>query len=207
MSQTIQISSATPAAALAQRIAHRRIPLVDLAAQQAEVEQEVRAGLDDVFATTAFIGGPQVAQFERAYAAEIGVGHCVGVANGTDALELALRAVGVTAGDEVILPANTFIATAEAVGRIGARPVLVDVDPTHLLIDPDQVAADLFRLPGRVVRQLSRTPRRRRARGGWAGQRALSVLLPRPASTPARTSARPVTRARSPLMIPRSPAE
>jgi dTDP-4-amino-4,6-dideoxygalactose transaminase len=141
MSQTIQISSATPAAALAQRIAHRRIPLVDLAAQQAEVEQEVRAGLDDVFATTAFIGGPQVAQFERAYAAEIGVGHCVGVANGTDALELALRAVGVTAGDEVILPANTFIATAEAVGRIGARPVLVDVDPTHLLIDPDQVAA------------------------------------------------------------------
>ena len=189
----------------------------------------MRSGLDDVFATTAFIGGPQVAQFERAYAAEIGVGHCVGVANGTDALELALRAVGVTPGDEVILPANTFIATAEAVGRIGARPVLVDVDPTHLLIDPDQVAAavgertraivpvhlfgqwhrsrDLFRLPGRVVPQLSRTPRRRKARGGWAGQRALSVLLPRPASTPARTSARPVTRARSPLMIPRSPAE
>jgi dTDP-4-amino-4,6-dideoxygalactose transaminase len=119
---------------------HRSIPLVDLAAQHAEVDEEVRRGLDEVFATTAFIGGPQVTEFERAYAAEIGVAHCVGVANGTDALELALRAVGVTPADEVILPANTFIATAEAVGRIGATPVLVDVDPTYLLIDPVQVA-------------------------------------------------------------------
>ena len=67
--------------------------------------------------------------------------HCVGVANGTDALELALRGVGVSAGGEVILPANTFIATAEAVSRIGAVPVLVDVDDEHLLIDPDLISA------------------------------------------------------------------
>lgn len=116
-----------------------RIPLVDLAAQQAEVDDEVQAGLKAVFASTAFIGGPDVAEFERAYARLVGVRHCIGVANGTDALELALRASGVTAGGEVILPANTFIATAEAVSRIGARPVLVDVDPTHLLIDPARV--------------------------------------------------------------------
>ncbi len=104
-----------------------KVPLVDLGAQHAEIADEVRAGLDEVFAKTAFIGGPAVAAFEREYADYLGAAHCVGVANGTDALELAFRAVGVTAGGEVILPANTFIATAEAVSRIGAFPVLVDV--------------------------------------------------------------------------------
>ena len=116
-----------------------KVPLVDLAAQHAEVADEVRAGLDAVFAATAFVGGPDVAAFEREYAALVDVDHCVGVANGTDAVELALRAVGVEAGGEVILPANTFIATAEAVSRIGAIPVPVDVDPRHLLIDPTAV--------------------------------------------------------------------
>jgi dTDP-4-amino-4,6-dideoxygalactose transaminase len=61
--------------------------------------------------------------------------HCIGVANGTDALELALRAVGVSAGSEVLLPANTFVATAETVVRAGARPVLADVDPDYLLLE------------------------------------------------------------------------
>ena len=116
------------------------IPLVDLAAQQAEIADEVMTGLAEVFATTAFIGGKPVGEFELAYAEATNVAHCVGVANGTDALELALRAVGVTADGEVIVPANTFIATAEAVSRIGAVPVLVDVDPEHLLIDPERVA-------------------------------------------------------------------
>ncbi len=115
------------------------VPLVDLRAQQEEIDDEVRAGLAEVFAKTAFIGGPAVAEFEKAYADAMGIAHCVGVANGTDALELALRGVGVGRDDEVILPANTFIATAEAVSRIGARPVLVDVDPEFLLIDPAKV--------------------------------------------------------------------
>ena len=118
-----------------------KVPLVDLGAQQAEVNDEVRAGLDEIFATTAFVGGKSVAQFETSYANMIGVDHCVGVANGTDALELAMRAVGVKPGGEVIIPANTFIATAEAAARIGAVPVLVDVDDEYLLIDPEQVAA------------------------------------------------------------------
>jgi dTDP-4-amino-4,6-dideoxygalactose transaminase len=115
------------------------IPFVDLVGQHAEVNADVRRGLDEVFATTAFIGGPAVHEFEAAYAQLMGVRHCVGVANGTDALELALRGVGVCAGGEVIMPANTFIATAEAVARIGADPVLVDVDPVHQLIDPNLV--------------------------------------------------------------------
>ena len=113
------------------------VPFVDLAAQHAEIADEVEAGIAEVFAATAFVGGPPVAEFEHQYAAFVDVDHCVGVANGTDALELALRAAGVGPGGEVILPANTFIATAEAVSRIGAVPVLVDCDDEHLLIDPD----------------------------------------------------------------------
>ncbi|GAB3772257.1 dTDP-4-amino-4,6-dideoxygalactose transaminase [Nocardioides ginsengisegetis] len=128
-----------------------RIPLVDLASQQAEIADEVRAGLDEVFASGAFVGGPQVACFEQEYAGFIGVRHCVGVANGTDALELALRVAGVGPGGEVILPANTFVATAEAVSRLGARPVLVDVDDEHLLIDPAQVERAVTRRTQAIV--------------------------------------------------------
>jgi dTDP-4-amino-4,6-dideoxygalactose transaminase len=118
-----------------------RIPLVDLAAAHAEVAEEVEAGFKRVIAETAFIGGAEVAAFEQEYAAFSGLPHCVGVANGTDALELALRAVGVGPGAEVILPANTFIATAEAVARAGARVVLVDCDPRTYLIDTEAAFA------------------------------------------------------------------
>jgi dTDP-4-amino-4,6-dideoxygalactose transaminase len=117
------------------------VPFLDLKSQSAEVRDQVLAGWEAALDSAGFIGGPQVSAFEREYADYIGVEHCVGVGNGTDAIELALRALEVSAGDEVILPANTFVATAEAVWRIGARPVLVDVDPHHLLIDPRAVAA------------------------------------------------------------------
>jgi len=117
------------------------IPLVDLQAAHAEVAEEIELGFKRILANTAFIGGDEVAAFEREFAAFSGVAHCVGVANGTDALELALRAAGVRAGDEVILPANTFIATAEAVARIGATPVLVDCDPVTHLLDVDAALA------------------------------------------------------------------
>lgn len=115
------------------------VPFVDLAAQQAEIADEVMLGLASVFERTAFVSGAEVGAFEREYAAFVGVRHCVGVANGTDALELALRALDVRPGAEVVLPANTFIATAEAVSAVGAVPVLVDVDEEHLLLDPRAV--------------------------------------------------------------------
>jgi dTDP-4-amino-4,6-dideoxygalactose transaminase len=117
------------------------IPLVDLAAAHAEVADEVETGFKRIIAETAFIGGAEVAAFEKEYAAFSGLPHCVGVANGTDALELALRAVGAGPGTEVILPANTFIATAEAVARAGARVVLVDCDPRTYLIDTEAALA------------------------------------------------------------------
>ncbi|WP_374976583.1 DegT/DnrJ/EryC1/StrS family aminotransferase [Microbacterium trichothecenolyticum] len=117
------------------------VPFLDLAAQQAEIADEVLAVWREQFTAASFIGGPEVEAFEREYAAYIGVEHVVGVSNGTDALELAYRAIGVDRGDEVIMPANTFIATAEAASRIGAVPVFVDVDDEHLLMDPDAVEA------------------------------------------------------------------
>jgi dTDP-4-amino-4,6-dideoxygalactose transaminase len=111
------------------------IPPVDLSIQHAQVAAEVAAGWDEVFAKTAFVGGPQVSAFERDYATFSDVAHCVGVANGTDALELSLRALEIGPGDECILPANSFIATAEAVARAGATPVFVDCDANTFLID------------------------------------------------------------------------
>jgi dTDP-4-amino-4,6-dideoxygalactose transaminase len=117
------------------------IPLVDLKWQHAQVAEDIKAGMADVMANTAFILGPQVGIFERAFAGFQGSPYCVGVGSGTDALELGLRALGVGPGDEVIAPANTFIATVLAATRCGATPVLVDCDPVHYLIDPDQVEA------------------------------------------------------------------
>lgn len=119
------------------------VPFLDLAAQQAEIAGEVLPVWEEQLARASFIGGPEVDAFEREFAEYIGVDHVVGVSNGTDGLELALRAVGVEPGDEVIVPANTFIATAEAVSRIGASPVFVDVDEETLLIDPSAVEAAL----------------------------------------------------------------
>ncbi|WP_026425893.1 DegT/DnrJ/EryC1/StrS family aminotransferase [Actinokineospora inagensis] len=117
------------------------IPLVDLAAQHAAVADEVAEGWAAVLAKTAFVGGPQVAAFEAEYAAFAGAEHCVGVGNGTDALELALRALEIGPGDECVVPANTFIATAEAVARTGATTVLVDCDLDTALIDVTAAAA------------------------------------------------------------------
>jgi dTDP-4-amino-4,6-dideoxygalactose transaminase len=120
------------------------IPLVDLRAQHTAVADEVALGWQQVLEKTAFINGPQVAAFESEYAAFIAASHCIGVANGTDAIEVALRALGIGPGDECILPANTFIATAEAVCRTGATPVLVDcADDDTYLIDVDAVEAAL----------------------------------------------------------------
>lgn len=118
------------------------IPLVDLGLQHRQIADEVAEGFARVIEENAFILGPAVAEFEDAFATFVGVAHCVGVASGTDALELALRAIGVGHGDEVILPANTFIATALAVARTGAAPVLVDCGHDHL-IDADQIESQV----------------------------------------------------------------
>jgi dTDP-4-amino-4,6-dideoxygalactose transaminase len=118
-----------------------KVPLVDLGAAHSAIAEEVAAGFAEVIASTAFILGKPVKDFEEAYARFVAVRHCIGVANGTDALELALRASGIGPGHEVILPANTFIATALAVARAGATPILVDCEPTYQLIDLELAGA------------------------------------------------------------------
>lgn len=117
----------------------KKLPLVDLASQHEEIAAEVLAGFERVLGATAFVGGGDVASFEEEFAAYCGATHCVGVANGTDAIEIALKAGGIGPGDEVIIPANTFIATVGATHRAGATPVLVDCDAEHLLVDPKAV--------------------------------------------------------------------
>jgi len=117
------------------------IPLTDLALMHVPIAAQVEEGLAEVMATGAFVGGPAVGRFETAFAEYSGRAHCVGVGNGTDALEIALRAADIGPGDEVIVPANTFVATVEAVARTGAVPVPVDVTEDTLLIDPAQAEA------------------------------------------------------------------
>lgn len=101
--------------------------------------ERLAARLAEVAASGRYILGPEVSAFEEELAAYLGVRHCVGVGNGTDALTIALRALGVAPGDEVVVPSLTFYATAEAVVNAGARPVFCDVDPDTLCITPETV--------------------------------------------------------------------
>jgi dTDP-4-amino-4,6-dideoxygalactose transaminase len=118
-----------------------RVPFVDLRAQQQAIGGEVGAAIADVLTGCDFILGAAVERFETAFAAYIGTRHAVGVGTGLAAIELALRAHGIGPGDEVITPANTFIATVFAIEAVGARPVLADVDTATYLLDPDAVSA------------------------------------------------------------------
>lgn len=112
------------------------IPFVDLAAQYRSIKSEIDAAIQDVITASAFIHGPAVARFEKAFAALHGVRHAVGVASGTDALHLAVRALDIGPGDEVVTVANTWISTAFAASYVGARPILIDIDPDTYQMDP-----------------------------------------------------------------------
>jgi dTDP-4-amino-4,6-dideoxygalactose transaminase len=109
------------------------VPFVDLKAQYASIKPEIAPAIDDVLERASFIMGPQVAAFEAAYAAYTGSSHCVGVESGTAALRLALDALEIGPGDEVIMPANTYIASALPVSALGGVPVLVDMGDDYLL--------------------------------------------------------------------------
>ena len=111
------------------------IPFVDLAAQQARLKHEIDAGIARVLAHGKYILGPEVGELEERLAVYTGAGHCITCANGTDALQIALMALGVGPGDEVITPAFSYIATAEASVVLGARPVYVDIDPATYNLD------------------------------------------------------------------------
>jgi dTDP-4-amino-4,6-dideoxygalactose transaminase len=117
------------------------VPLLDLTAQYAPLRDDILAVITRVCDSQRFIMGPEIAALERELAALIGVSHAVAVSSGTDALLLALMALDIGPGDEVITTTYSFFATAGAITRLGARPVLVDIDPTTFNIDPSAVAA------------------------------------------------------------------
>ena len=116
-----------------------KIPFLDLRAQYKQIEKEVIPALTDAMQNSAFIGGPQVVGFEEEFATFCESDYCVGVGSGTDALRFALMAAGIGPGDEVITVANTFIATAEAISQVGARPVFVDIKEDTCNIDTDKI--------------------------------------------------------------------
>jgi dTDP-4-amino-4,6-dideoxygalactose transaminase len=118
-----------------------KIPFLDLNAMHAELGLELDEAWRRVSTSAKFVGGEFVDRFEESWAAYCGVKYCVGVSDGTSALELALRALGTCPGDEVIVPANTFIATWEAVIAVGARPIAADVDPLTLLMTAEAIEA------------------------------------------------------------------
>jgi dTDP-4-amino-4,6-dideoxygalactose transaminase len=115
------------------------IPLVDLKAQYESIKAEIDGAIATVILEAAFIGGSHVKTFESTFAAFCGAKHCVGVGNGTDAIFLTLKAMGIGGGDEVITAANSFIATSEAITMAGARAVFVDIRPETCNIDPDRI--------------------------------------------------------------------
>ncbi|MBO6668055.1 DegT/DnrJ/EryC1/StrS aminotransferase family protein [Parvibaculum sp.] len=119
------------------------IPFIDLAAQQDRLRKEIEDGIARVLAHGQYILGPEVAELEERLAAYTGAAHCISVANGTDALQIALMALGVGPGDEVITPGFSYIATAEAAVLLGARVVYVDIDPVTYNLDPALLDAAL----------------------------------------------------------------
>jgi len=114
---------------------------IDLAAQQVRIKDKIDAGIQRVLAHGQYILGPEVTELEEKLAAFAGTRHCITCANGTDALQIAQMAFGVGPGDEVITPGFTYIATAETVAVLGAKPVYVDIDPKTYNLDPEKLEA------------------------------------------------------------------
>src|SRR3954447_15994215 len=119
------------------------VPLFNTSAPLAAIDAEIRAKVTAILDAGVYVLGPEVSAFESEFAAYVGADHAIGVANGTDALTLALRALGVGPGDDVVVPSFTFYASAEAIPHTGARPVFCDVDPDTMCVTADTVRAAL----------------------------------------------------------------
>lgn len=120
-----------------------KIPFVDLQAQYQNLKTEIDQAIQSVIKDTAFIRGKYVEAFEQAFAKAYGVKHCISVANGTDAIYITLKMLGIGAGDEVITVANSWISTSETITQTGARVVFVDIDPDYYTIDAAKIAAKI----------------------------------------------------------------
>lgn len=115
------------------------VPFVDLYAQYLTIKKDIDKAMESVIKETAFIKGKYVDDFEKAYAEKYGVKNCIGVANGTDAIYVALKCLGIKEGDEVITVANSWISTSETISQTGAKPVFVDIESDYFTIDPAKI--------------------------------------------------------------------
>ncbi|MCO6431177.1 MAG: DegT/DnrJ/EryC1/StrS family aminotransferase [Deltaproteobacteria bacterium] len=111
------------------------VPFNDLYSQYRSIQSDIDRAISDVIRESAYIKGRFVSEFEKEFAEALGARFCVGCANGTDSLEMALKALGVGEGDEILVPANTWISTSEAVSAVGAKPVFVDIEPDYYTIN------------------------------------------------------------------------
>ena len=127
------------------------IPFVDLKAQYESIKGDIDQAIANVIASSAFVGGPYVKAFETAFAAFCGARHCIGVGNGTDAIFLTLKAMGIGRGDEVVTVANSFIATSEAITMAGAKPVFVDINPDTFNIDTIRIEEKINRKTKAII--------------------------------------------------------
>jgi len=116
-----------------------KVPFVDLKAQYNSIKSDIDGAIAEVIDNTAFIKGKYVDEFETNYKKEYGAGHCLGVANGTDALYIALKCLGIKQGDEVITTAYSWISTSETISQTGAKPVFIDIDPDFYTIDVNKI--------------------------------------------------------------------
>ena len=127
------------------------VPFVDLKSQYDSLKTEIDDAIHDVIKETAFIGGKYVSKFENEFSELYGVKKCVSVANGTDAIYLSLRALGIGPGDEVITTALSWIATSEVISQVGATPVFVDVENDYLAIDPDKIEEKITKATKAII--------------------------------------------------------
>ena len=118
-----------------------KVPFVDLYAQYLDIKKDIDSAIETTIRNSSYIGGSAVKEFEKQFAAWVGVDHVVACGNGTDSIEILLKAYGVGAGDEVIVPAISWISTSEAVGSVGATPVFVDIEEDYFAIDPTRIEA------------------------------------------------------------------
>jgi dTDP-4-amino-4,6-dideoxygalactose transaminase len=128
-----------------------KVPFVDLYAQYLDIKKEIDSAIENTIRTSSYIGGSAVKEFEKEFAAWVGIDHVVACGNGTDSIEILLKAYGIGAGDEVIVPALSWISTSEAVSAMGATPVFVDIEEDYFAIDVNRIEAAITKKTKAII--------------------------------------------------------
>jgi dTDP-4-amino-4,6-dideoxygalactose transaminase len=128
-----------------------KVPFVDLYAQYQDIKKDIDSAIENTIRTSAYIGGPAVKEFEKEFAAWVGIDHVIACGNGTDSIEILLKAYGVGPGDEVLVPAISWISTSEAVTSMGATPVFVDIEEDYFTMDVARIEAAITKKTRAII--------------------------------------------------------